>query len=437
MCELELVFLLRPNNKIVMKNKVRTLITGTLCFAMMVFLTDLEAQNVGINSTGATPNNSSILDLSSTNKGFLPPRMTTAERNAIPTNCSCTPPDGLLIFNTDDHCLQMYDQGTWYSMGCANCGDPASISSQPANSAISSGDNTSFSVTASGTGTLTYQWQESTDGGTTWNNISNGGTNPAYSNATTASLTLNNVPVGHNNYQYRCIVSGTCPPAANSNSATLTVSSCPTWMDDFSGTDDWTDQHADVGVNTTSDELDYRFVKDNVNRSSVIALSGAAANTWVLRFKLDVQTIVGPGSSAISCSFGLYNSNGSTAGSGNQDAIVFLLKENGLTEHELNLSWGDNTSSYINRTLLTRSLQVEVLYVELKRTSSTGISVEIFSDSGYTTSLEGPITDVIPNTITGLQYLGWKNSLVGSNPMNGEVSGIVDDVEFCDGVTSW
>ncbi len=95
-----------------------------------------------------------------------------------------------------------------------------SVTSQPSNQSISDGGNANFSVTATGTG-LTYQWQENNGGG--WIDISNGGSNPAYSNAATNTLTLTNVPLSFDTYDYRCIVSGTCSPSATSNSANLTV----------------------------------------------------------------------------------------------------------------------------------------------------------------------------------------------------------------------
>ena len=41
------------------------------------------SQNVGINVAGTVPDNSAILDVSSTTKGLLLPRMTTTERDAI------------------------------------------------------------------------------------------------------------------------------------------------------------------------------------------------------------------------------------------------------------------------------------------------------------------------------------------------------------------
>ena len=93
------------------------------------------------------------------------------------------------------------------------------LTSQPAASSVCAGNTATFSVTANGSG-LTYQWQESIDGGATWNNITNGG---VYGGATTATLTLTGTVVTMNNYQYRCVVSGTCAPAATSNAAVLSV----------------------------------------------------------------------------------------------------------------------------------------------------------------------------------------------------------------------
>lgn len=60
------------------------------------------SQNVGIGIT--TPDAKAALDIQSTNKGVLFPRLTTAQRDAI-TN----PPDGLHIYNRDEHCLNYYD----------------------------------------------------------------------------------------------------------------------------------------------------------------------------------------------------------------------------------------------------------------------------------------------------------------------------------------
>ncbi|HNJ28865.1 MAG TPA: zinc-dependent metalloprotease family protein [Ferruginibacter sp.] len=101
---------------------------------------------------------------------------------------------------------------------------PIAITSQPSNVTLCAGLQTSFTVAATGT-TPSYQWQESTNGGGTWTNITNAG---VYSGATTATLTLTGVTAGMSGYQYRCVVNGaTSCAASNSTAATLTVNTAP------------------------------------------------------------------------------------------------------------------------------------------------------------------------------------------------------------------
>jgi hypothetical protein len=64
---------------------------------------------VKISTGGGNPNASSMLEVESTTKGFLPPRMTTAQRNAI-----ASPADGLIIFNTTTGCPNYRQNGIWY-----------------------------------------------------------------------------------------------------------------------------------------------------------------------------------------------------------------------------------------------------------------------------------------------------------------------------------
>ena len=71
------------------------------------------SQNIGvaINSDGAAPNNSSILDVSSATKGFLPPRMTNAQKTAI-----ASPATGLIVWCSNCGSsgeLQIFNGTTW------------------------------------------------------------------------------------------------------------------------------------------------------------------------------------------------------------------------------------------------------------------------------------------------------------------------------------
>jgi uncharacterized protein (TIGR02145 family) len=102
-----------------------------------------------------------------------------------------------------------------------------SITSQPPDQQVVAGDNVSFGVTATGAGII-YQWQESTDNGSNWSNVGDGGSNPAYAGTSTAILELTNVPTGYDTYDYRCVVSGSCTPEDTSISANLSVSTTVT-----------------------------------------------------------------------------------------------------------------------------------------------------------------------------------------------------------------
>ena len=71
--------------------------TGILLILFLFFNINSIAQ-VGIRT--ATPNTSSMLDVDSTTKGFLPRRMLETERDAI-----TTPANGLLIYKTSTNQL--------------------------------------------------------------------------------------------------------------------------------------------------------------------------------------------------------------------------------------------------------------------------------------------------------------------------------------------
>ncbi|MDP2387133.1 MAG: hypothetical protein Q8M29_12225 [Bacteroidota bacterium] len=69
-----------------------------LIFIIVIQAQTLVAQNVGINATGASPDSSACLDVSSTNKGILVPRLAlTSVNSASPVT---SPENSLLVYNT-------------------------------------------------------------------------------------------------------------------------------------------------------------------------------------------------------------------------------------------------------------------------------------------------------------------------------------------------
>ncbi|MCX6278555.1 MAG: fibrobacter succinogenes major paralogous domain-containing protein [Bacteroidetes bacterium] len=101
-----------------MKSKMMNAAYATLM--IMFFIGSMFAQtgNVGINNDGTSPAASAMLDVSATNKGFLPPRMTTVQRNAI-----SSPVAGLVIFNTDERTLNVYIGTSWGLLSPVVCGN--------------------------------------------------------------------------------------------------------------------------------------------------------------------------------------------------------------------------------------------------------------------------------------------------------------------------
>jgi len=96
------------------------------------------------------------------------------------------------------------------------------IDTQPTNRTTTGGGGTSFVVVSSrtGAGTLTYQWQISTNGGSTWSNLSNAG---VYSGVAAATLVISNT-TGLNGRKYRVICgTSTANVNATSDAVTLTV----------------------------------------------------------------------------------------------------------------------------------------------------------------------------------------------------------------------
>ena len=86
------------NNNNTMKKTL--LVIGGLLFSCVFYA------QVGINTT--SPHPSAALEVYATNKGFLPPRLTTAQRDAIDPK-----PAGLMIYNTDLSCMQYWNATTW------------------------------------------------------------------------------------------------------------------------------------------------------------------------------------------------------------------------------------------------------------------------------------------------------------------------------------
>ena len=77
---------------------------------LLLMSTATQAQ-IAINEDGSSPDNTAILDVKSSQKGILIPRMTNSQRNQI-----SSPATGLIIYNTSSQKFNYYNGSTWIAL---------------------------------------------------------------------------------------------------------------------------------------------------------------------------------------------------------------------------------------------------------------------------------------------------------------------------------
>ncbi len=97
---------------------MKRILTPFLFFFLLSFINpSLFSQSVGINNPQPDP--SAILDILSTNKGILIPRITISQRDAIPN-----PAQGLLVYITNDTSFHFFTGNRWLSLQSPTGGGP-------------------------------------------------------------------------------------------------------------------------------------------------------------------------------------------------------------------------------------------------------------------------------------------------------------------------
>lgn len=130
------------------------------------------------------------------------------DNNVLPTPC-----------HSDNETKAAFEDYTLNVTSSSTCSLAPTVSSNPANTTITNGGNTTFTATFANTPT-SYLWEESTDGGINYTPITNGG---VYSTATTATLTITGATGNMSGYKYRISASNACGISSLSATATLTV----------------------------------------------------------------------------------------------------------------------------------------------------------------------------------------------------------------------
>ncbi len=137
------------------------------------------------------------------------------------------------------------------------------IQAQPqANTETCEGTPATISVVTDGAG-LSYQWQVSTNNGSSFSNISNGAN---YSGTQNATLEINNPTLAYNDRIYRCVVSGECGSSVTSNQASLSVQKAVQLVSNPQSKNICQYEETTFNVNAEGDGLEYAWqIKNGSN----------------------------------------------------------------------------------------------------------------------------------------------------------------------------
>jgi hypothetical protein len=116
--------------------------------AWVVNNSNIHNNGVGVGIGTTSPNASAKVEIASTTQGFLPPRLTSAERDAI-----ASPAVGLVIYNTTTNCLNFYIGSGWIQT-CGFAAQPFVQPTYPAGSVFCSGATLVVNVLNPATGKI-------------------------------------------------------------------------------------------------------------------------------------------------------------------------------------------------------------------------------------------------------------------------------------------
>ena len=201
-------------------------ILNTVSFLVLLcsFVAVSDAQNIGINTTGAPADNKALLDINADNLsgvkgGLLIPRLTTAERDILSSTGTMT--ESLLIYNTTKHCFEAWNETNpgWFTFGCINCELPYSFTSASATDTTLTGFKAHWNASAGATG---YFLDVSTS--PTFSSFVTGYNNLSVGNVLSQSVA--GLTAG-TTYYYRVRASNSCGTSSNPNTVSVPTLSAP------------------------------------------------------------------------------------------------------------------------------------------------------------------------------------------------------------------
>ncbi|MCB0480833.1 MAG: hypothetical protein KDC83_05340 [Flavobacteriales bacterium] len=110
-----------------------------------------QAQWVLVNQNGGSPDSSAAIEIESTTKGMLIPRLTTSQMNAV-----SSPATGLLVFNSTEGGFYFYNGSSWLDLSEDNLGDHTATQNIKLNDNYLSNDGDNEGIRIDNTGNVGF-----------------------------------------------------------------------------------------------------------------------------------------------------------------------------------------------------------------------------------------------------------------------------------------
>ena len=204
-------------------------------------------------------------------------------------------------------------------------------------------------------------------------------------------------------------------------------------LDDTFLTDNWTDTGTGYAVNTTTRQIEVSTSLDNTDNRTEFDLQtvlpgsiNASDTAWTLRYKVNITSLTSGNGTTILCAL---DSSTSAQNVADHDAIIGAMDMfSGIK--------GFGPSSIDGAILPIQGIGITSFtfvintdyYVELKRTSATECTMEIFTDKDFTNSLAGKVGLTVVSTIQNLRHIKFYERILGG--LTGTLVFNVEDVQF-------
>jgi len=206
----------------------------------------------------------------------------------------------------------------------------------------------------------------------------------------------------------------------------------PLLDDDFSSSTGWTTANTGISINTSTEEIDWN-ANSAVSGVTYYDLGvGIPANKWVLQAEVTVDNFSHNSDGTQQNLFlGLSDSNSNMYT--NQEYLGVRIETSSFGDL-ITTKFVNGTTPFVDQQAFAESLTTTTYYVEIKRTSSTGATMSLYTDNTYTTLIEAENV-TFASTLDSLRYIKF-GVYEYDNTSNGTLNGTMDNVKFYNGVTT-